>query len=848
MPLEKSGQRRALLIACGFTLLAQHAVSAHEAKGSCECLTVEDLRHETSADAGEACALAARPRVVSVADTAQCYRRDYGLGGCRAWDAEEQPVCAGPDGLPKPGRPSWCSASWCYVNVSTCSVSSSPSVFLSAELGLSYSYGTCGSIDRFQGWLAAEVVRGRTLRAHLLSTPEDYLTQTYREVQARAGLKLDVMPLQLPSSGDDWQRCLDEVATGLLDLCIGGFWVTLGRIRNVSFVTHTSIEVFDVVKLARTTKDKLSGDSSATSLRPFTTRLWVVVMSITVVVVGIIFMFEQQDAVVAASCTKAQESGRRVQGSLWSTGESMQLGYSYGQCWSLPKSSMGRAVASLLAVFWVVTLAGYIASWAAALQGNSHKEDWSQLLSEGRRTLCVPSPLVADVAGDGQVPLSTIVPMSLNEGTDFDLDTVACDAALVPSSSVWHHHEVVLPRFAQAATSQPTSYVFAQAISYWLGEVEVLRSARTHPSLRVSAAAMEQDYKPLDVVDFTGMYLLLGCAWFLLLLYRLIWTCVERRPAAPQTPTCCLDSSIKTSAKPEKSPHQHWDVPELVTLYSDVEAACELVTYSDVEATCEHQRVSSPGPIQQMDATEEALLLKSLAENSSSPDVHEVPGGPEGNSQRLKKRRANSSNDVQSPVLKRATPVQKTSDNTAAIVDPDICQEMPLVLDVGSKKAVQAKPATTAGVTPSNAGGVRQPKGSKRGSNRPPKASRRDQAHSELRHHRDLVLRLPSDRLEPSSYAAYPRQKSQDTWQFMGEDDRYISSLSRGSGSSEIDNEALRKCRECGDKGNGRQRCGGDSENLKFCLGSLAPSTVDQFEIRLNGHFQADANIFATSL
>jgi len=83
-----------------------------------------------------------------------CSPLQHGWGQCTPWDANVPGECVDPGGGEfESGQPDWCSATWCYVNASTCERSHQPSDLVyhddDAPSGLSYSYETCGNLDTY---------------------------------------------------------------------------------------------------------------------------------------------------------------------------------------------------------------------------------------------------------------------------------------------------------------------------------------------------------------------------------------------------------------------------------------------------------------------------------------------------------------------------------------------------------------------------------------------------------------------------------------------------------------------------------------------------------------------------
>ena len=96
--------------------------------------------------------------ILTISGTQHEYHDTYGLLNCSVHDAGSAPFCdtTGPGGEFDPAsNPPFCSQSWCYVNASECNVASALSAYVSASVGLSYSYEGCSGVNAFSEYYQA---------------------------------------------------------------------------------------------------------------------------------------------------------------------------------------------------------------------------------------------------------------------------------------------------------------------------------------------------------------------------------------------------------------------------------------------------------------------------------------------------------------------------------------------------------------------------------------------------------------------------------------------------------------------------------------------------------------------
>ena len=204
---------------------------------SCPCV-------EADLFAGGSFPCGANKQVVSVSgapsQALQCYNESYGRE-CLAHDAGLAPFCSS-------RSPSFCAASWCYVNVSACNISMARSDMLDSAF---YSYETCGCTDTWSRSKIIDNLRNRTLRAALpglwhpfafrydadgqiiytnwshgdagVGSPVGIHPEFLYLVASRGGFAIEWVPLSDGSiedaGGSTWGACVKDVARGYIDIC-----------------------------------------------------------------------------------------------------------------------------------------------------------------------------------------------------------------------------------------------------------------------------------------------------------------------------------------------------------------------------------------------------------------------------------------------------------------------------------------------------------------------------------------------------------------------------------------------------------------------------------------------------
>jgi len=224
------------------------------------------------------------------------------------WDATFDPGCIGVEGAERPG---YCDEPWCYVNQTECQMRSTGKTYRETDLIIMgkgkafYSYETCGG-DTAQ-WttsLIDSTLRGKTLVAGIPRSflPENYEVDengkpinegspisttgaqvagvwidVYKAMQEIGGFNLVFVPVSNASLVDHssaWTACVQDVSNGIVDLCVGNFWVTPERLGlGANFITPATTDTFKLLVKSRNSMPSLA-ERLWTPFAPFSGSLW----------------------------------------------------------------------------------------------------------------------------------------------------------------------------------------------------------------------------------------------------------------------------------------------------------------------------------------------------------------------------------------------------------------------------------------------------------------------------------------------------------------------------------------------------------------------------------------------
>ena len=208
----------------------------------------------------------------------ECLRRDFGTNKCDDWDMRRQ-RCGGSDMTEaEMTEAEWCAQRWCFVDPNACRASEYLMWQSTLAEGLFYSYGACGGDDSsWRDHVFRSALRGKVLRAAvpMFRYPDHYAyvydsdgkrvrlegTPRYGDVRGYGGIWIELyeeiaqnagftLQWHIVSNGSrtafssEWTACVADVRQGLLDLCVGNFWVKQDRLQMAAFVAPTFTELF----------------------------------------------------------------------------------------------------------------------------------------------------------------------------------------------------------------------------------------------------------------------------------------------------------------------------------------------------------------------------------------------------------------------------------------------------------------------------------------------------------------------------------------------------------------------------------------------------------------------------
>ena len=217
-----------------------------------------------------------------------------------------EPFCNDPN-----NQPDFCNAPFYYIDPSKCKFSEnntySQSIF---SPNLYYSFSTCGTYDIWRQFLIMEQLKGETLHVGVpaLYYPDHFrldadgnlifwdldinagvgeLQGIYIDVLNRIGVFAgftvqyeSVSANSLEEHDSPWDACIQDVAQGLLDMCVGNFWETTKRREKVLFSAAVFNDIF-YMRVPLLKEDKSFKAKVKKIFRPFTFSLWLTILFAT---------------------------------------------------------------------------------------------------------------------------------------------------------------------------------------------------------------------------------------------------------------------------------------------------------------------------------------------------------------------------------------------------------------------------------------------------------------------------------------------------------------------------------------------------------------------------------------
>lgn len=425
-----------------------------------------------------------------------CYPIDYGIG-CRAHDKNNAPFCNGE--VP----PEFCDQPFCYVDPHECKHSGNSSFVQSKFFPhLFYSFSTCGASGKFEEHMVIDSLRGQTLR---VGVPAIYFPDHYKldengeliffdkntskgvgewrgiyidhikDISSLGGFNIEwhsVSPGAIElRDGDAWAACVVDVHRGLLDLCVGNVWETLGRKKIASFTTSIYNDFFKVVvsipKIERSIVKEMGK-----LFQPFTIGLWITIIGVTVLV-GITYTLLSSPRRTLLSY---------IRENLFSSIYDAALELLSGT--DSPDRSLALKFVSLTWAFFIlITIAAYTANLAAFLSQAEitfKVTDIHDCVNKGCNLCSLRSPAVEKTLSS-KFP-SLILDANYDNAKELNADLLSgkCDA-LVVSELYWSFNAGLDKDCATTFVGEfsfffqvawPVADQYAKALSYWLGTLE----------------------------------------------------------------------------------------------------------------------------------------------------------------------------------------------------------------------------------------------------------------------------------------------------------------------------------------------------------------------------------------
>ncbi|KAL3907396.1 MAG: hypothetical protein SGPRY_010185, partial [Prymnesium sp.] len=264
---------------------------------SCECIDPWAAEHHKLLNTHQPASPSSSCHVLRGGDQL-CYASSYGARGCSPYDWTATPECARAE-----VKPDWCSALWCFVDASNCTLPSAPSAyFVNVTPTLFYSYETCGFVNTFASGSALDDLQsfiarqGGKLRVSfpgasgegftVVESVEDSVGPSNRsgsaivfmdKIFADYGFEWEYVPISKRSHEyapfSSFTACVHEVALGTTDMCFGNFWTTSSRLHISSFTAAFFSDYFVVITGLKSNELSL-WETLSEPFKPFSPLLW----------------------------------------------------------------------------------------------------------------------------------------------------------------------------------------------------------------------------------------------------------------------------------------------------------------------------------------------------------------------------------------------------------------------------------------------------------------------------------------------------------------------------------------------------------------------------------------------
>lgn len=469
---------------------------------------------------------------VLVGGEVHCYPSTYGLGSCAKHDENREPHCDGSSPA------SYCAEPWCYVDPVTCRGSTKrfaeSTILIDGGSKAYYSYDTCGGdVSKWNDLVVNSLLSGKTLRAAVAIPyyyPDHYVEDAagepiksmasygpadlpagakvkgiwidfYNEIARQANFTLDWRPVSGGSKGahsSSFTACAQDVADGIVDLCVGDYWTTEERLSMTTFTTGTLTDTFSVLHRKQVNDPATFSSKLAMAGAPFSFELWMTCLAV-VVATGICYNTlrvgykEYLPKISRKQMSFGQKTIAWLKGSaaytfgafLEFTSQDVQAGYDAKGNPVPNRAYEVNLVKMAWSLFCMFTLLFYTASLTARLvQDDGGKIGITTLdeCQQFRCKVCVPGVMMNTMK---RIYKDRILYHASSSSTNVfrDLEKGECDLGLMIErrfNTMWSSGEYDLDaacgfEIGEAVMpigcSQPVRQEYSAAISYWAKKV-----------------------------------------------------------------------------------------------------------------------------------------------------------------------------------------------------------------------------------------------------------------------------------------------------------------------------------------------------------------------------------------
>ena len=469
---------------------------------------------------------------VLVGGEVHCYANTYGLGSCARHDENREPYCDGSSPA------AYCAEPWCFVDPVTCRGSTKrfaeSSTLIDGASKAYYSYDTCGGdASKWDDLVVNSLLNGKTLKAAVAIPyyyPDHYIEDEagepiksaasyapadlpagakvkglwidfYEKIAKEANFTLDWRPVSGGSKGahsSSFTACAQDVADGIVDLCVGDYWTTEERLSMTTFTTGTLTDSFSVLSRKQLVDPETISHKLAMAGSPFSIELWMTCLAVCVAT-GIFYNVlrvgykEYLPAISRSQMSLPQKSMAWIKGSaaytfgafLEFTSQDVQAGYDMRGNPVPNRAYELNLVKMAWSLFCMFVLLFYSASLTARLVQDNRVKTGITTLDECQQVkckVCVPGVMMPTMK---RLYKDRILYHASTSSTNVfrDLEKGECDLGLMIDrrfNTMWSSGEYTLDaacgfKIGEAVMpigcSQPVRQEYASAISYWAKKI-----------------------------------------------------------------------------------------------------------------------------------------------------------------------------------------------------------------------------------------------------------------------------------------------------------------------------------------------------------------------------------------